>query len=166
MAYGYSIKKTQHSIIWRWGVLSKKQDGGWIEICEIFSGKSLKEDLSIDTTFDLCYFSRDSTFKSLLDYGYTENPWTIPTILVLLMLWKLYDELSKRLKKWASPLKADHKKGIPNWPKTAAYLQSNPPKSSQLGTPKTPLQFPSFMLPFMVYKSLGWEISSNIWKLP
>ena len=27
------------------------------EICEIFCGKSLKEDLSIDTTFDPCYFS-------------------------------------------------------------------------------------------------------------
>ena len=25
--------------------------------CEIFSGESLKEDLSIDTTFDPCYFS-------------------------------------------------------------------------------------------------------------
>ena len=34
----------------------KKQDGGWIKICEIFFGKSLKEDLSIDTTLDPCYF--------------------------------------------------------------------------------------------------------------
>ena len=52
-AYGYSIKKSsQHSIIWRWAVLCKKQDGGWIKICETFSGNSLKEDLSIDTTFD------------------------------------------------------------------------------------------------------------------
>ena len=41
----------------------KKQDGGWIKICEIFPGKSLKEDLSIDTTFDPSYFSWDSTFK-------------------------------------------------------------------------------------------------------
>ena len=41
----------------------KKQDGGWMKICEIFSGKSLKEDLSIDTTFDPCYFSWDSPFK-------------------------------------------------------------------------------------------------------
>ena len=35
----------------------KKQDGGRIKICEIFSGKSFKEDLLIDTTFDPCYFS-------------------------------------------------------------------------------------------------------------
>ena len=34
----------------------KKQDGGWIKISEISSGKSLKEDLSIDTTFDPSYF--------------------------------------------------------------------------------------------------------------
>jgi len=32
----------------------KKQDGGRIKICETFSGNSLKEDLSIDTTFDPC----------------------------------------------------------------------------------------------------------------
>ena len=62
--YGYSIKKyIYHSIIWRWAVLCKKQDGGWIKICEIFSGKSLKEDLSIDTTFDPWYFLWDSSFK-------------------------------------------------------------------------------------------------------
>jgi len=29
----------------------------YCEICETFSGNSLKEDLSIDTTFDPCYFS-------------------------------------------------------------------------------------------------------------
>ena len=34
-----------------------------MKICEIFSGKSLKEDLSIDTTFVPCYFSWDSPFK-------------------------------------------------------------------------------------------------------
>ena len=34
----------------------KKQDGGRIKICETFSGNSLKEDLSIDTTFDPCLF--------------------------------------------------------------------------------------------------------------
>ena len=34
-----------------------------MKICEIFSGKSLKEDLSIDTPFDPCYFLWDSTFK-------------------------------------------------------------------------------------------------------
>jgi len=62
--WAFYLKNTQHSIIWRWGVLSKKQDGGWIKSFEIFCGKSLKEDLSIDTTFDLCYFSWDSPFKS------------------------------------------------------------------------------------------------------
>ena len=34
-----------------------------MKICEIFCGNSLKEDLSIDTTFDPCYFSWDSPFK-------------------------------------------------------------------------------------------------------
>jgi len=53
--YGISL-----CIIWRWAVLCKKQDGGWIKICEIFSGKSLKEDLSIDTTFDRCYFFKET----------------------------------------------------------------------------------------------------------
>ena len=42
---------------------SIKQDGGRIKICETFSGNSLKEDLSIDTTFDPCYFSWDSPFN-------------------------------------------------------------------------------------------------------
>ena len=42
----------------------KKQDGGRIKICVIFCGKSLKEDLSIDTTFEPCYFAWDSPFKS------------------------------------------------------------------------------------------------------
>ena len=45
--------------------VKKNQDGGWIKICEIFSSKSLMEDLSIDTTFDPCYFSWDRTFKVL-----------------------------------------------------------------------------------------------------
>ena len=36
-----------------------------MKIGEIFCGKSLKEDLSIDTTFDLCYFSWDSPFKEI-----------------------------------------------------------------------------------------------------
>ena len=49
-------KSLQHSIKWRWTVLCKKQDGGRIKICETFSGNNLKEDLSIDTTFDPCYF--------------------------------------------------------------------------------------------------------------
>ena len=57
VVYGYSIKKnTQHSIIWRWAVLCKKQDCSRIKICETFSGNSLKEDPSIDTTFDPCFF--------------------------------------------------------------------------------------------------------------
>ena len=43
-----------------------KQDGGRIKFCEIFCGKSLKEDLSIDTTFDPCYFSWDSPFKFVI----------------------------------------------------------------------------------------------------
>ena len=34
-----------------------------MNICETFSGNSLKEDLSIDTTFDPCYFSWDSPFN-------------------------------------------------------------------------------------------------------
>ena len=42
----------------------KKQDGGRIKICETFSRNSLREDLSIDTTFDPCYFLWDSPFKS------------------------------------------------------------------------------------------------------
>ena len=35
-----------------------------MKICEIFSGNSFKEDLSIDATFDPCYFSWDSPFKA------------------------------------------------------------------------------------------------------
>ena len=58
------IKKyIYHSIIWPCAVLCKKQDCDWIKICEIFFGKSLKEGLSIYTTFDPCYFSWDGTFK-------------------------------------------------------------------------------------------------------
>ena len=37
-----------------------------MKICETFSGNSLKEDLSIDTTFDPCYFLWDSPFKASL----------------------------------------------------------------------------------------------------
>ena len=66
-AYGYSIKKyIYHSIIWCWAVLWKIQDGDWIKICETFSGNSLKEDLSIDASFDPCYFLWDSAFKGTL----------------------------------------------------------------------------------------------------
>ena len=62
-----NLKSLQHSIIWHRAVLCKKQDGGWIKICEIFSGKSLKEELSIDTTFDPCYFLWDSPFNCATD---------------------------------------------------------------------------------------------------
>ena len=62
LPYGYSIKKYMyHSIIYAEQFYVKK-NGGWIKICEIFPGKSLQEDLSIDTTFDPCYFSWDSTY--------------------------------------------------------------------------------------------------------
>ena len=61
----------------------KKQDGGWIKICEFISSKSLKEDLSIDTTFDPCYFLWDSTFK---DAGKGQTlPILISTKFVLLV---------------------------------------------------------------------------------
>ena len=55
--------------------VKKKQDGGWIKICEIFSGKSLKEDLSIDTTFEPCYFSWGSTFKVHAAFGGKTSHW-------------------------------------------------------------------------------------------
>jgi hypothetical protein len=43
-----------------------------MKICENFSGNSLKEDLSIDTTFDPSYFSWDSPFKVWIQ---TKKPW-------------------------------------------------------------------------------------------
>ena len=65
MADGYSIKKIHIILLYdaKWAVLCQKQDGGRIKISETFSDSSLKEDLSIDTTFDPCYFSWDSPFK-------------------------------------------------------------------------------------------------------
>ena len=64
LAYGYAIKKVHNILLYDAAQFYvKKQDGSRINICEIFSGKSLKEDLSIDTTFDPCYFLWDSTFK-------------------------------------------------------------------------------------------------------
>ena len=64
MVYGYSIKKVHNILLYDdEQFYVKKQDGDWIKICETFSGNSLKEDLSIDTTFDPCYFSWDSPFK-------------------------------------------------------------------------------------------------------
>ena len=65
----FNLKNRQHSIMWRWGVSSKKQDGGWIKICEIFCGKSLKKELLIDTTFDPCYFWWDSPFMVFKKFG-------------------------------------------------------------------------------------------------
>ena len=51
LAYGYVIKKVHNILLYDTEqIYVKKQDGGWIKICEIFSGKSLKEGLSIDTT--------------------------------------------------------------------------------------------------------------------
>ena len=62
--YGYAIKKVHNILLYDAGQFYvKKQDNGRIKICETFSGNSLKEDLSIETTFDLCYFSWDSPFK-------------------------------------------------------------------------------------------------------
>jgi len=67
LAYGYVIKKVHNILLYdsEQIYVKKKQDGGWIKICEIFSDKSSKEGLSIDTTFDPCYFLWDSTFKWL-----------------------------------------------------------------------------------------------------
>ena len=63
-AYGYSIKKIHNILLYdAEQFYVKKQDGGRIKICEIFPGKSLKEDISIDTTFDPYYFSWDSPLK-------------------------------------------------------------------------------------------------------
>ena len=61
---GIYLKKVHNIPLYDAGqFFCKKQDGGWIKICETFSTKSLKEVLSIDTTFDPCYFSWDSPFK-------------------------------------------------------------------------------------------------------
>jgi len=56
---GMQLKKVHNILLYHAGQIyvKKKQDGGGIKICEIFSGKSLKKDLSIDTTFDPCNFS-------------------------------------------------------------------------------------------------------------
>jgi len=45
-----------------------------MKICENFFGNSLKEDLSIDTTFDNCYFSWDSPFKLYVLLFYYDFP--------------------------------------------------------------------------------------------
>jgi len=64
VADGYLIKKVHNILLYDAGQFYvKKQDGGWIKICEIFCGSRLKEDLSIDTTFDPCYFSWDRPFN-------------------------------------------------------------------------------------------------------
>ena len=53
---GILLKKVHNILLYDAGqfYVKKKQDGGRIKICETFSGNSLKEDLSIDTTFDPC----------------------------------------------------------------------------------------------------------------
>ena len=61
---GIQLKKVHNILLNDAGQFYVKKDGGRIKICETFSGNSLKEDLSIDTTFDPCYFSRDSPFNS------------------------------------------------------------------------------------------------------
>ena len=64
MAYGYSIKKIHNILLYdaEQFYVNNKMAAEW-KICEIFCGKSLKEDLSIDTTFDPCYFSWDSPYN-------------------------------------------------------------------------------------------------------
>ena len=59
-----------------------KKDGGRIKICGTFSGNSLKEDLSIDTTFDPCYFSWDCPFNPSFCFFYSTFPlYNGPTLL-------------------------------------------------------------------------------------
>ena len=61
---GIKLKKVHNILLYDAGQFYvKKKDSGRIKICETFSGNSLKEDLSIDTTFDPCYFLWDSPFK-------------------------------------------------------------------------------------------------------
>ena len=72
-AYGYSIKKVHNILLYdAWQFYVKKKDGGQIKICETFSGNSLKEDLSIYTTFDPCYFLWDSPFKYLAFWNFDD----------------------------------------------------------------------------------------------
>ena len=65
--YGYSITKVHNILLYDAGQFY----GGQIKICETFPGNSLEEDLSIDTTFDPCYFLWDSPFNKTfhLDSG-------------------------------------------------------------------------------------------------
>jgi len=60
---GIYLKKFTTFYYMTLGSLRKKKDGGRIKICETFSSNGLKEDLSIDTTFDPCYFLWESPFK-------------------------------------------------------------------------------------------------------
>ena len=65
---GILLKKVHNILLYDAGQFYvKKQESDRIKICEIFCSKSLKEDLSIDTTFDPCYFSWDSPFKLQYD---------------------------------------------------------------------------------------------------
>ena len=51
-----------------------------MKISVTYSGNSLKEDLSIDTTFDPCYFSWDSPFKGLAELSLKVGTYlTVPT---------------------------------------------------------------------------------------
>jgi len=89
LSYGYFIlKSSQRSVIWRWAVLRKKTRWRPNKICEIFCGKSLKEDLSINTTFDPCCFSWDSPFKARYDRSLKEhcNYWSFTTYI---FFWKV-----------------------------------------------------------------------------
>ena len=53
-----------------------------MKICETFSSSSLKEDLSIDTTFDPCYFSWDSPSKGTFGWKLRGNK--------LYITWKFF----------------------------------------------------------------------------
>ena len=72
LEYGYLTKKVHNVLLNDAGQFYvKNKMAAELKICETFSGNSLKEDLSIDTTFDPCYFLWDSPFKCQL-----ENPLT------------------------------------------------------------------------------------------
>ena len=64
---GIFFKKVHNILLYDAGqfYVKNKMAAEWkMKICETFSGNSLKEDLSIDTTFGPCYFSWDSPFKT------------------------------------------------------------------------------------------------------
>ena len=62
---GIYLKKVHNVLLYDAGQFYvKNKMAAEKKICETFSGKSLKEDLSIDTTFYPCYFSWDSPFMA------------------------------------------------------------------------------------------------------